>query len=293
MRIDARRPAVVLLTLLLLPIALYGWLVQADSLRVPGQFTYDAGPPVSDLELLAWQLLPLLELGVPIALVLLWLALGRPPLRAAPDRPEAAPLLLLSVFVWWSAADQLGLTALQWTELPWTTVTLLWWGWLAVALYVLHRQGFRSFKRWFHGGWHWPAVGLGIAATAVSWAIWTGLDQLIAWQLLTDEPNPMQTPLDAGPGIAVLDMMTTVAGAPVVEEIAYRGLLLGGLRAFVPDWLALVVSSALFALVHSYGLTGTLDVALLGALFGLLYLRTGSLLAPIACHAGINALSLL
>jgi membrane protease YdiL (CAAX protease family) len=75
-------------------------------------------------------------------------------------------------------------------------------------------------------------------------------------------------------------------GAAVGEELFFRGLLL--------PWIGLVPSSLLFGLLHVssreswlyYGLTA----AVIGAGFGLLFLWTGSLVAPMIAHAAYNLL---
>lgn len=78
--------------------------------------------------------------------------------------------------------------------------------------------------------------------------------------------------------------------APVMEETLTRGILLGGLEA-VWGWpLALMVSAAVFALLH-FNLVQTLSALVCGVVLGLLYLYTGSLLCCILAHAAYNCIS--
>lgn len=77
--------------------------------------------------------------------------------------------------------------------------------------------------------------------------------------------------------------------AGVFEEIAYRGYLMAYFGAWLGPWGALAASSLLFGLGHLYqGKWGVPVTALLGALFGWVYLETGSLLLPIILHAAVD-----
>jgi membrane protease YdiL (CAAX protease family) len=77
--------------------------------------------------------------------------------------------------------------------------------------------------------------------------------------------------------------------AGVFEEIAYRGYLMAYFGAWSGPWGALAASSLLFGFAHLYqGKAGVLVTAILGALFGWLYLQTGSLLLPILLHAALD-----
>ena len=77
--------------------------------------------------------------------------------------------------------------------------------------------------------------------------------------------------------------------AGLFEEIAYRGYLIAYFSFWLSDWGAIAASSLLFGFAHFYqGKLGTLVTALLGALFGWLYVETGSLLLPILLHAAVD-----
>lgn len=78
--------------------------------------------------------------------------------------------------------------------------------------------------------------------------------------------------------------------APVMEEILMRGFLLGGLSVNYGSVTALLLSSALFALLH-FNMVQTLSAFICGMVLGLLYIRTDSLICCIAAHAGYNMIS--
>lgn len=90
-------------------------------------------------------------------------------------------------------------------------------------------------------------------------------------------------------GLGGLALMAAVG---FYEELLTRGYLLQNLAAGLGLPAGLLASSLLFALLHllNPGATAlsTLNVGLAGLFFGLLYLRSGSLWAPIGAHAAWN-----
>ncbi len=76
---------------------------------------------------------------------------------------------------------------------------------------------------------------------------------------------------------------------PVAEEFLFRGVIFGTIRRYSSGLVAMLVSGALFALVHT-NIVGFLPIMVLGCLLSNLYDRTGSLAAPIAVHMLHNTL---
>lgn len=95
-----------------------------------------------------------------------------------------------------------------------------------------------------------------------------------------------------GPLDVVLLVLVVAVGAPLAEEFFYRGMLLQGLRRRVPDVAAVLVSSALFALVHIQPILypGTF---LLGVVAAAATLRTRRLGLAWGMHIGFNGAALL
>ena len=100
-----------------------------------------------------------------------------------------------------------------------------------------------------------------------------------------------------GGSLVVLAVMTVV-GAPVVEEIFFRGVLVRALQGiFAPRVTGAVtaavvlIDGALFGLFHGEWaqLPG---LAVLGAILALLFVRTGRLLPSIVTHASFNGVAL-
>jgi len=86
--------------------------------------------------------------------------------------------------------------------------------------------------------------------------------------------------------------------APVAEECFFRGILQNGLMNLMKNrWLGVAASAALFGALHAGGPDHPQPhvvpaLAVFGVMLGVLYLRTGSLLAPVVAHALFNAKTL-
>jgi membrane protease YdiL (CAAX protease family) len=77
--------------------------------------------------------------------------------------------------------------------------------------------------------------------------------------------------------------------AGICEEIIYRGYLMWYFASYTDVWTALVVTSIMFGLNHSYqGLRGIVITGAMGFVMGLLFILTDSLLIPILLHAMVD-----
>lgn len=90
----------------------------------------------------------------------------------------------------------------------------------------------------------------------------------------------------------VLTVLIVIVLPAVAEEALFRGYILRGLLDHVRPWTALVVSTALFAVMHLNLWQMPVGVAL-GLLCGWVYLRTRSLPLCIALHGVNNAVAVL
>jgi uncharacterized protein len=89
----------------------------------------------------------------------------------------------------------------------------------------------------------------------------------------------------------VLLVVMVVVGAPLVEEVFFRGLLMRSLQARWNDVLALIASAVFFGLVHLQGLQLP-GLILFGLVAGICAQRTGRLGMSIFAHAAFNATAL-
>lgn len=136
--------------------------------------------------------------------------------------------------------------------------SLVWWGLCGYGL---------AFPVVFCLGWLQSRVSSSVSGNS-----------MIA---LVAESNPHQ--------LVILLWMAALL-TPVVEEFWYRANLLEALRPRLGDRRALVVSALLFSFVHADP-GAVLALFGLGLIFGMLYLRTGSLWPGVIAHGLWNATS--
>jgi membrane protease YdiL (CAAX protease family) len=86
------------------------------------------------------------------------------------------------------------------------------------------------------------------------------------------------------------DVLNSAVATPLVEETLFRGLLFAALIQWVPAWLAVLLSSLVFALWHQEPYR-ILPLTVLGIGLAYIYYRSGTLWAPIAAHALNNWLA--
>ena len=84
--------------------------------------------------------------------------------------------------------------------------------------------------------------------------------------------------------------IATVIGAPLSEELLFRGLLFRGLRGYWRSLPAMALSGALFGIFH-VNLAVLVPFSAIGALWGWAYEESGSLWTTIAAHAGVNGVA--
>ena len=97
---------------------------------------------------------------------------------------------------------------------------------------------------------------------------------------------------EASSGIStdsVLGVISVAVVAPVAEELIFRGLVTNRLSRVMPGWLAVLLSAAVFGACHGE-LVWFCYAFVLGALFGLIDLRAGSVLPSILGHAVFNTI---
>jgi CAAX protease family protein len=83
-------------------------------------------------------------------------------------------------------------------------------------------------------------------------------------------------------------------GAPLSEELLFRGFLLSALaRTSLGFWGAALIATGLWTALHGYSIIGILEVFIIGLFFSWLLWRTGSLRVAIFCHALYNSLIVL
>lgn len=106
------------------------------------------------------------------------------------------------------------------------------------------------------------------------------------------DQHPFLEMMESDVGIAVLGLiaLTAVVLAPIVEELQFRVVILGGIAQLGRPWLALVVSSVLFAFAH--GFPDSLALLPLAFALGYAYLRRRSYITVMLVHFLFNAFNM-
>jgi membrane protease YdiL (CAAX protease family) len=139
----------------------------------------------------------------------------------------------------------------------------------------------------------WPDVGRGLAGGAAAFGAGL-LATFITISVIGDfgsaAGDQAQELADtSGPIVLLLFALMVVAGAPIAEELTFRGLLWSGLaKRGVRPWIAVLVSAAAFALIH-FEPERLLVLLTIGSVLGMVRWWTGSLGACIVAHAANNA----
>lgn len=139
-----------------------------------------------------------------------------------------------------------------------------------------------------------PAQGLGVVLVAFGlMLVLFGAYSLAVWlfdpAIIAKDLQPFSALMRSGAWW--LALLAIALGAPLMEELLFRGFLLSALaRSPIGFAGASVVTSAAWTALHaSYSLAGLIEVFAVGLYFSWLLWRTGSLLVPMLCHGFYNA----
>jgi len=127
----------------------------------------------------------------------------------------------------------------------------LWIGLLGPLLWAGRKQGktFGDLVRWRFT----PRDVLFGMATGIGLQLAVPLLYFLIFQLVGERdvgaPARELASRANGPGILLL-ILITVIGAPIIEEVFYRGFLQPLLHAWMPSWAAVGAASAVFAAFH-------------------------------------------
>lgn len=184
-------------------------------------------------------------------------------------------------------SDELPLTVIALMQLP------LWAGYLTMPILAARRKGNGVVADFGLRVRPWD-VPLGLVIGVLTQVvlvpvIYFPIFQIIGKRDVSADARALTDRADDPLGIVLL-VLIVVIGAPIVEELFFRGLLLRSAeRKWGKAW-AVVVSSLIFGAVHLQPLQFPALVAV-GVVFALLALRTGRLGPSIFAHMGFNAVA--
>ena len=249
----------------------------------------------------------ILKLLALVALLFGYVKLAIPAVRfalARPERfpaavwrwPEAAFTVSVVMFFLIGAASEIGAPP-RLINLKALESSLALYG--AIVLLVTGFLVYRKFSpvdafglRWH--GWTGGLMVTGAALALVLPPIYAA--QWLGYTFISPEtaPQPIVTFLmeNAAWRDRLAVGLIAVVAAPITEELVFRGCLYGVIRQVGGRWAGMAVSAVLFALIHGH-IPSLPGLVILAVGLCLIYEATSSLWAPIALHAGFNALSII
>lgn len=178
----------------------------------------------------------------------------------------------------------------------------LWSAMVGTTVVASRRKGAGTLSEDFGLRARWSDLGIGaVLGLATQVLVLPGIGFLLRPLLGQPEVSgPAQDLLDRAQGPAFLGLVVSVAvGAPIVEELFFRGLLLRSLQRRVPDWAAVGASAVAFGIAHGSALPVDavilvmVSLTVFGAILAVLAIRTGRLGPCIVTHAVFNLFTLL
>lgn len=166
----------------------------------------------------------------------------------------------------------------------------LWGGFVGMPVWVSRHRGsgdvrsdFALRARWTDAVW---AVPLGVATQLlVLPAIYWLLGRFFDVSALSE---PAEETLSRGSGIGLVAILLVVGiGAPIAEELFFRGLFQGAAVARLGNSAGVLVVAAVFGATHLQPLQFP-GLFAAGLIFGLLTLRSGRLGPAVFAHIGFN-----
>ena len=167
-------------------------------------------------------------------------------------------------------------------------VVCLGGSWLLIRLYGLDARATLGLRR--PGRGIWPLVWVGAPALVIlNGALYQWTTELFPMSRQAVEALTS----DSGLGrLSFFEMLALVAVLPAIcEELAFRGVLLTGLRRRLPETQLCWVVGLAFAFFH-FDMARGLPTLLLGAVLAALTLRSGSVYPAMLWHGLNNALAL-
>jgi len=171
----------------------------------------------------------------------------------------------------------------------------LWVGLLGAPLVATRRKGSGDLATDFGFSFRWADAVVGLPVGVVCQLLLVPLIYLPLQQFISkhdlEEPVRRVTDSAHGGGFIALTIVVVV-GAPVVEELFFRGLVLRSLQRRFGDTWAVVGSAVVFGVAHFEPLQLPALVAL-GVILGVMAVSTKRLGPSIFAHAGFNLVTMI
>jgi membrane protease YdiL (CAAX protease family) len=222
--------------------------------------------------------------------------------RGLPDAPpwgifSAAVAFLVGMFFAVLAASIAVSSGAGTTDAITNTVTFLgeWVGFAGVPVWLSRTRGTGRMSRDFGLRLGGPAdlglgLGVGVALYLVAVTYGAILGQFDHANL--GHEAQQLSGHSVGPGFIAFALCAAI-GAPIAEELFFRGLTQRALQLRLGGWPGLIAAAALFGLVHLSGnpFEAVPPLALVGLATGLVFWRTGRLGPGIIAHMTFNGIT--
>ncbi len=155
---------------------------------------------------------------------------------------------------------------------------------VAAGLFGGRRQHVLQLRPIEHGP---LLVGAAIVAMVL---LLSGLNAILYWLLGNDVMADLRPHIEFIRSDTWLVAALAIGiGAPLMEELTFRGFLQSALAQRLGFWPAALMTTAAWTLLHwGYSSAGMAEVFLIGLYFSWLLWRTGSLMPALVCHAIYN-----
>ncbi len=118
-----------------------------------------------------------------------------------------------------------------------------------------------------------------------------GTTQVNSWLLQEQAGTTMLLGVENKAAFLLISFLLVV-GAPLSEELLFRGALLYPLAQIIPKKWAVILTALCFALVHFYVIQ-FIPVLFSGVVLGLLFMANGSIVRSVTAHIIVNGFALL
>jgi membrane protease YdiL (CAAX protease family) len=171
----------------------------------------------------------------------------------------------------------------------------LWLGLLGAPVMASRRKGAGTLREDFGFSFRWTDPLIGVPIGVVCQLLLVPLIYLPLQQFVSkhDLEEPVRRVTDSAHGGGYIALtIVVVVGAPIVEELFFRGLVLRSLQRRFGDAWAIVGSAVVFGVAH-FELLQLPALVALGIILGVMAVRTRRLGLGILTHAGFNLVTMI
>ena len=162
---------------------------------------------------------------------------------------------------------------------------------IAISIYVIF---FAIRKKNFFNETSIKKISAKTAILAVTTVIGTYCCMNFALNFIPEDSSLAQNFIESSSRLSDMpfwqSLLATSIIVPILEEVVFRGLMFSRLNRSMPTWLAIIITSAVFGLVHGQALWAVW-AGLLGVIINIVRVKTGSLIPCIIIHIINNTTS--